>query len=74
MLFLLWGMASRYKDMGTLHWSNITAKKYTGSSRSKARLNLTHEMDSNLSISPKMSYGVLEHDIAMLQNYIFMIL
>ena len=28
----------------------------------------------NLNISPKMSYGVLEHDIVMLQNYMLMIL
>ena len=28
----------------------------------------------NLNISPKMSYGVLECDIVMLQNYVRMIL
>ena len=28
----------------------------------------------NLNIAPKMSYGVLECDIVMLQNYILMIL
>ena len=28
----------------------------------------------NLNISPKMSYGVLECDIVMLQNYMLMIL
>ena len=28
----------------------------------------------NLNISPKMSYGVLESDIVMLQNYMVMIL
>ena len=28
----------------------------------------------NLNISPKMSYGVLESDIVMLQNYMLMIL
>ena len=27
----------------------------------------------NLNISPKMSYGVFEFDIVMLQNYILMI-
>ena len=29
---------------------------------------------SNLNISPKMSYGVLECDIVMLQNYMLKIL
>ena len=33
---------------------------------------ITHSF--NLQISPKMSYGVLECDIAMLQNYMLMIL
>ena len=28
----------------------------------------------NLNISPKMSYGMLEWDIVMLQNYMLMIL
>ena len=36
-------------------------------------MNVLHEMDSNLNISPKMSYGVLECDI-MLQNYMLMVL
>ena len=31
-------------------------------------------MDSNLNTSPKMSYGVLECDIVMLQNSTHMIL
>ena len=37
-------------------------------------VDVSHEMDSNLNISPKMSYGVLECDIVMLQNYMLMIL
>ena len=32
-------------------------------------VNVSHERDSNLNISPKMSYGVLECDIVMLQDY-----
>ena len=28
----------------------------------------------NLNISPKLSYGVLEYDIVMLQNYMLMLL
>lgn len=24
-----WGMVSRYQNMGTLHWDNITSRKYT---------------------------------------------
>ena len=28
----------------------------------------------NLNISPTMSYGILEYDVVMLQNYMFMIL
>ena len=28
----------------------------------------------NLNISPTMCYGVLEYDIVLLQNYVFMIL
>ena len=36
--------------------------------------NVSHEMDSNLNISPQMSNGVLESDIVMLQNYMLMIL
>ena len=35
---------------------------------------MSHEMDSNLNISPKMSYGVFECDIVMLQNYMLMTL
>ena len=34
-------------------------------------MNGSHEMDSNLNISPKMSYGVL--DIIMLQNYMLIV-
>ena len=37
-------------------------------------MNISHEMDSNLNISPKMSCDVLECDIVMLQNYMLMIL
>ena len=37
-------------------------------------VNVSHEMDSNLNISPKMSCGVLECDTVMLQNYMLMIL
>ena len=37
-------------------------------------VNVSHEIDNNLNISPKMSYGVLECDIVMLQNYMLMIL
>ena len=54
---------------------------YTGSRRSKACLsvvggdvNVSHEMDSNMNISPKVSYSVRECDIVMLQNYMLMIL
>ena len=54
---------------------------YTESGRSNACLsvvggyvNVSHEMDSNLNISPKMSYGVLECDMVMWQNYMLMIL
>ena len=35
---------------------------------------VSHEMDSNLNVSPKMSYGVLGCDIVTLQNYMLMIL
>ena len=31
-------------------------------------VNASHKMDSNLNMSPKMSHGVLECDIVMLQN------
>ena len=37
-------------------------------------VNVSHEMDGNLNISPKISYGVLECDIAMLQNHMPLIL
>ena len=37
-------------------------------------MNVLNQMDRNLNISPKMSYSVLECDIVMLQNYMFMIL
>ena len=37
-------------------------------------MDVLHEMDSNLHISPKMSYDVLECDIVMSQNYMLMIL
>ena len=37
-------------------------------------VNVSHEMHSNLNISPKISYGVLECDSVMLQNYMLMIL
>ena len=33
-------------------------------------MNVSHEMDSNLNMSQKMSYGMLECNIVMLQNYI----
>ena len=35
---------------------------------------VSRELDSNVNISPKMAYGVLECDIVMLQNYMLMIL
>ena len=37
-------------------------------------VNVSHKMDSNLNISPKMSYGVLECDIVTLKSYMLMIL
>ena len=37
-------------------------------------VNVSHEVDSNLNTSPKMSHGVLECDIVMLENYMLMIL
>ena len=37
-------------------------------------LNVSHEMGSNLHVSPKMSYGVLDRDIVVVQNYMLMIL
>ena len=37
-------------------------------------MNVSHEMDSNLNISPKMLYDVLECDIIMLQSYTLEIL
>ena len=36
-------------------------------------VNVMHEVDSNLNISPKVSYGVLECDIVMLQNCMLMV-
>ena len=36
-------------------------------------VSVSHEMDSNLSISLKMSYGVLECDIVMSQHHMLMI-
>ena len=38
-------------------------------------VNVSHEMDSNLNISPKMSYGVLEYDsdVTELHAYDFVI-
>ena len=36
--------------------------------------NVSHEMDSNLNISPKMSCGVLEWDTVMLHNGMLVIL
>ena len=35
--------------------------------------NVSHEIDSSLNISPKMSHGVLECDIVMLHAYDFVI-
>ena len=35
---------------------------------------VSHEMDSSLNISPKMSHGVLQCDSVTLQNYMLMIL
>ena len=37
-------------------------------------VSVSHEMGSNLNIVPKMTYGVLECDIVILQNYVLMIL
>ena len=37
-------------------------------------VNVSHEMDSNLNISPKMSCGVLEWDTVMLHNGMLVIL
>ena len=36
-------------------------------------MNVSHEMHSNLNISPNMSHSVLECDSVMLQNYLIMI-
>ena len=36
--------------------------------------NDSHEKDRNLNISYKMSRGVLECDVVMLQNYMLMVL
>ena len=35
---------------------------------------VSHEVASNLNISPRMSNGVLKCDIVVLQNYVLMIL
>ena len=37
-------------------------------------VNVSHETDSNVNISPKMPSGVLECDLVMLQNDMLMIL
>ena len=37
-------------------------------------MNVSQEMERNFNISHKMSYGVLECDTVMLQNYMLMIL
>ena len=37
-------------------------------------VNVSHEMDCNLNVSLKMSYGVLECDVVMLQNHMLMVL
>ena len=37
-------------------------------------MNVSHEVDGNLNSSPKMSRGVLECDIVVLQNHMLMIL
>ena len=37
-------------------------------------VNVPHEMDSDLNISPKMSHRVLECDIVMLEKCMLMIL
>ena len=39
-----------------------------------ACVNVSQQMGSNLNNSPQMSYGALECDIVMLQNYMLMIL
>ena len=36
------------------------------------RVGVSHETDSNVTISPKMSYGVLQCDVVMLQNYMLL--
>ena len=54
---------------------------YTGSGRSDAiecgwlgYVNVSHKVNSNLNISPKMSYAVLQCDVVMLQDCMLMIL
>ena len=37
-------------------------------------MNVSHEMDNYLTVSPEMSYDVLKHAIVMLHNYMLMIL
>ena len=62
---------------------NIVMWHYTGSGRSKACLSVVGRVlnnmgviiySFNLSILPKMSYGMLECDIVILQNYMLTIL
>ena len=58
----------------------LTPDTYTGSGRSKACFSVVGNnmgviiYSLNLNISSKMSYGVLECDIVILQNYMLMIL
>ena len=59
--------------------SQIQKIIYIGSGRSNASLSVGNNMgviihSFNLNISPKMSHGVLECDIVVLQNYMPMVL